>query len=380
LTDRPERALIEEGRRGTREDLRRGRARSLDMASTSPARDAAETKEVRGVLAAVGHTPLVALERLFPDSGLRLYGKLEALNPGGSIKDRPALLIIEEGLRSGEIAPGATIIESSSGNMGVGLAQACLYHGLRFICVVDPKAAEQNLQVLRTYGAEIETVDEPDRETGEFLPARLRRVEALCAQIPGSFWPNQYANRGNPIAHYETTMREIAEVLEDGPDYLFLATSTCGTLRGCGEYIRDHGLGTRIIAVDAQGSMIFGDEKGERHIPGIGAGLKPPHCDPSLIFDSLQVSDADCVRGCRRLLASEAILAGGSSGAVVAAIEKLRTRIPDGSTCVAILCDRGERYLDTIYSDSWVREHCGDLGDASTFPVAELPPGKAASS
>lgn len=292
---------------------------------------------------------------------MHLYGKLEALNPGGSIKDRPALAILTEALADGSVQPGDVVVESSSGNMGVGLAQACRYHGLRFICVVDPKTAEQNLKVLRAYGAEIDYVAQPDPETGEFLQARLKRVESLVRELGNAFWPNQYANRNNPASHYRTTMTEITTALDGQVDYLFAATSTCGTIRGCGEYIQDHALATHLIAVDAVGSLIFSDVKGYRRIPGLGAGLRPPLCDVELVDECIHVNDLDCVLGCRRLVAREAILAGGSSGGVVAAVTQALDRLPDGANCVLILPDRGERYLDTIYDDDWVRQELGEV-------------------
>lgn len=314
-----------------------------------------------GVLSTIGHTPLVLLKRLMPAAGFQLYAKLEAVNPGGSIKDRPALLILEEALRSGAVGPGTVVVESSSGNMGIGLAQACRYHGLRFICVVDSRTAEQNLRVLRAYGAEIDLVTEPDPVSGELLQARLHRIQALLKEIQGAFWPNQYANRYNPAAHYHTTMHEVAMELGGKIDVLFVATSTCGTIRGCAEYARDHGLSTRVVAVDVLGSLIFDNRLAKRLIPGLGAGLRPPLCDVSLIDDIVLVSDLECVVGCRRLVGREAILAGGSSGAVVAAVEKLRDSIPVDANCVVILPDRGERYLDSIYDDGWVREHFGEV-------------------
>jgi N-(2-amino-2-carboxyethyl)-L-glutamate synthase len=297
-----------------------------------------------------------------PSAEFQLYAKLEAVNPGGSIKDRPALLILEEALGSGTVGPGTVVIESSSGNMGIGLAQACRYHGLSFICVVDSRTSEQNLRVLRAYGAEIDVVTEPDPASGELLQARLNRVQALLKEIPGAFWPNQYANQHNPASHYHTTMHEVATVLAGKIDVLLVATSTCGTIRGCAEYARDHGLSTRIVAVDALGSLIFDNRRAKRLIPGLGAGLRPPLCDLSLIDDVILVTDLDCVVGCRRLVGREAILAGGSSGAVVSALDKIQDRIPRGANCVVILPDRGERYLDTIYDDGWVRQHFGEVG------------------
>jgi N-(2-amino-2-carboxyethyl)-L-glutamate synthase len=314
-----------------------------------------------GILETIGRTPLVRLRRFLPEAGFALYAKLEALNPGGSIKDRPALRILCEALRSGRVAPCGVVVESSSGNMGIGLAQVCRFHRLRFICVVDPKTAAQNMAILRTYGAEVDFVAEPDPESGEFLQARLNRVRQLVAEIPGAFWPNQYANADNPGAHYLTTMREIAAALDSRIDVLLVPTSTCGTIRGCAEYARDHGLATRVIAVDAVGSLIFADRKAKRLIPGLGAGLRPPLCDLSLFPEYVLVDDRDCVRGCRLLIEREAILAGGSGGGAMAALLKVRDRIPPGSNCVVILPDRGERYLDTIYRDDWVREHLGEI-------------------
>ena len=314
-----------------------------------------------GILATIGRTPLVHLRRMVPGARFKLFAKLEALNPGGSVKDRPALAILTDALRSGEIGPETLIIESSSGNMGIGLAQACRYYGLRFLCVVDPKTAPTNLRMLRAYGADIDLVAEPDPETGEFLQARLNRVRELVAKTGDAFWPNQYAHLKNPGSHYGTTMHEVATALGGRLDYLFVATSTCGTVRGCGEYVRDHGLSTRVVAVDAVGSLIFSDVRAKRLVPGLGAGIRPPLCDLSVIDECVHVDDLDCILGCRRLVAREAILAGGSSGGVLSAIEKLKDRIPDDAVVVAILPDRGERYLDTLFSDDWVREHYGEV-------------------
>ncbi len=315
----------------------------------------------KSVIDAIGDTPLVRLSRLLPDAGFELFAKLEALNPGGSAKDRPARKILQDAIETGAIGPATVVIESSSGNMGVGLAQVCAYLGLRFICVVDPRAAPRNLQVLQAYGAEIERVEEPDPETGEFLQARLERVRQLLTEIEPSFWPNQYANRSNARAHYETTMREIVEELGGGLDYLFCPVSTCGTLRGCVEFLREQGLKTRVIAVDADGSLIFGERRKPRLIPGMGAGLRPQLCDPDLFDQCVHVSDLECVVGCRRLVQREAILAGGSSGGVVMAVDRLKSDIPRGASCVVILPDRGERYLETVYSDEWVRQHLGEI-------------------
>ncbi|HEY6186698.1 MAG TPA: 2,3-diaminopropionate biosynthesis protein SbnA [Pyrinomonadaceae bacterium] len=313
-----------------------------------------------GILSTIGNTPLVRLRRIIRDLPFELYGKLEAFNPGGSTKDRPALNIITHGVESGEINSETVVIESSSGNMGIGLAQACAYHGLRFICVIDPKTTLQNIRLLEVYGAQVDLVSEPDPLTGEYLQARIDRVQELLSSTAHSFWPNQYANTYNNRAH-RRTMSEIVTALGREPDYLFCATSTCGTLRGCSEYIREHKLKTKIFAVDAEGSVIFGGKKAKRLIPGHGASMQPQLYHPDLHDVCVHVNDLDCVVGCRRLVRLEALLAGGSSGAVMMAVERISPEIPRDAICVAIFPDRGERYLDTIYSDEWVRNNFGEV-------------------
>ncbi|MFI5527234.1 2,3-diaminopropionate biosynthesis protein SbnA [Kitasatospora sp. NPDC051853] len=314
-----------------------------------------------GVLGTIGATPLVELTRLDPARRFRTFAKLEAHNPGGSMKDRSALEMLGERIRTGELVPGrSTVVESSSGNLGIGLAQVCAYYGLRFICVVDPRTNQQNIAIMRALGAEVEVVRETDPATGEYLPVRIRRIQELTTLTGHAYWPNQYANPLNPQAH-RRTMREIVEGLPDGVDYLFCATSSCGTLRGCAEYVRERGLPVTVVAVDAAGSAIFGRPPGPRLIPGHGAAIRPGLYRDGLADEVVHVTDLDCVVGCRRLAAREAILAGGSSGAVVAAVELMADRIPAGATCALVLPDRGERYLDTIYDDEWVGRHFGDI-------------------
>jgi N-(2-amino-2-carboxyethyl)-L-glutamate synthase len=312
------------------------------------------------ILATAQKTPLLRLTRAGGKHQFNLYAKLETFNPGGSIKDRAAFNIIERALDRGEIRAGATIIESSSGNMGIGLAQACAYWGLRLICVVDPKTSAQNINILKAYGSEVDIVTRPDPVTGEFLQARLNRVSELLNMYPNSFWPNQYSNLDNSAAHY-ITMGEISDELGSKIDYLLCATSTCGTARGCADYIRDRSMHTQLIAVDAEGSVLFNGQSGARLIPGHGSGVVPRLYRSGIAERCIKVSDLDCVVGCRRLVRREAILVGGSSGAVFSALERIKAEITEGANCVMIFADRGERYLDTIYSDEWVRTHFGDV-------------------
>lgn len=312
------------------------------------------------LLDTIGHTPLVRLAHLFPHKHYELFGKLEAFNPGGSMKDRPAVSMLEAGLANGTVTSDSTLVESSSGNLAIGLAQACAVKRVKLIVVVDPKVTAANLKILRAYGAQIDMVSTPDPQTGEFLAARRQRVRDLLNTIPHAINLNQYANPGNPAAHRTGTVHEILQTLENRLDYLFVSVSTCGTLRGAREAIEARGLKTRIIAVDACGSVIFG-KRGPRLLPGHGAGIIPEHMRPGLEDEALLISDADCVAGCRELVRAEGILAGASSGGMIIALHNMQHRIAPQSRVAMILPDRGERYLDTVYDDNWCRSHFTEI-------------------
>jgi len=314
----------------------------------------------QGALSAIGNTPLVKLSKIIKGAQFHLYAKLEALNPGGSMKDRAAISMLRHAIETGIVRPGMSIIESSSGNMGIGLAQACAYFGLTFICVVDQKTTSQNIALLKAYGAKIEMVSTPDPVTGEFLKARIDRVQQLLQTVENCYWPNQYSNVYNSKS-YQKLMDEVVDQLGPEIDYLFCATSTCGTMRGCAEYVREHNLKTKIMAVDAVGSVIFDGKSSKRLIPGHGAAVRPLLYQPGLADQVIHVSDLDCLVGCRGLARREALVLGGSSGALITAIENVKEGIRPGAVCVVILPDRGDRYLDTIYSDEWVMEHFGDV-------------------
>ncbi|XID92040.1 2,3-diaminopropionate biosynthesis protein SbnA [Paenibacillaceae bacterium WGS1546] len=313
-----------------------------------------------GIGGTIGCTPLVPLRRAFGDASFVAYAKLEMANPGGSSKDRPALRILREAIRSGEIRRGTTVIESSSGNMAVSLAQLCGYLGLRFICVVDPRTTDHHLRLIRLLGGQIELVEEPDPLSGDYLPARIERVQRLRREIGDCYWTNQYGNPNNYLSHYDTTMPEMLAALPR-IDYLFCGVSSCGTLRGCAERLKQSGRDTVIVAVDAEGSVIFGGTRGKRRLPGLGAAMTPSIAKRELIDRIVYVAERDCVEGCRHLLRSEAIMAGASSGGLIAAIRSMRDEIPAGSVCAAILPDRGDRYLDTVFDDEWVLRHIGPI-------------------
>jgi 2,3-diaminopropionate biosynthesis protein SbnA len=305
------------------------------------------------VVACVGHTPLVALGRQFPPPGPTVIAKLELMNPSGSMKDRSAAYIIERGIADGTITAASHLIESSSGNFGIALAAAARVHGLDFSCVVDPKTTPANLRILRQLGARVELVTEPD-DHGCHLDARLARVAQLCREQPGTVWINQYANERAWLAHYHGTAGEILADLDRPLDCLVAPVSTTATLLGLARRLRGVFPRLHVVAVDATGSVIFGGPPGPRHMPGFGAGRRPELLAPDEIDEVVYVSDRDAVAGCRSLATREGILAGGSSGAVVAAIERLRPRLPEHWQVLTVLPDRGERYLDQVYDDDWV--------------------------
>lgn len=321
-----------------------------------------------GILGGIGRTPLIELAR-FRDTRLRVWAKLEFCNPGGSSKARPAAKMIADALGSGLIAPGDTVVESSSGNMGIGLAQACARAGLRFICVTDTRANPTAIKTMRALGADVRVVSEPDPDTGDLLVARLHEVARLVGEIPGACWLDQYANASNPGAHATGTMREIDEALDGTVDYLFVATGTGGTLRGCLDYLDAAGRSTQVIAVDAIGSVLFGGERGGRKLPGMGAGRPSPlieGLDPHRVE---HVSEPDCVLHCRDLASREAIFAGASSGGVIAALNRIAPELPAGSRCACILPDSGTPYLDTVYDDEWVVRELGFVPSPATEVV-----------
>lgn len=305
------------------------------------------------VLACVGNTPLVRLTRLFPQPDVEVIAKLELMNPGGSQKDRPARYIIEGGLADGSIPRGAHLVESSSGNFGIALGIAARLHGLRFTCVVDPKATPANIAILHHLGADVDIVRESD-EGGGYLQTRIDRVQELLNEIPGAIWVNQYANNRNWQAYYHGTGAEMSEQLVQPPAYFFAAVSTTGSILGCSRRLRERFPDMRVVAVDAAGSIIFGRPPGPREIPGIGASRVPELLRPEEIDEVVHVDDLEAAHACRTLLATEGIFAGGSTGSVVAAIARVLPELERPCRIVTIFPDRGDRYLDLVYDDDWL--------------------------
>ncbi|MGW7362924.1 2,3-diaminopropionate biosynthesis protein SbnA [Streptomyces sp. NPDC054841] len=313
----------------------------------------------------------VDLRRLF---GRPLYLKCEGFNFAGSIKLRAASEMVASAERAGDLRPGMTIIESSSGNLGVALSLVAISKGYRFLCVTDSRCTMASRQLMQRLGAEVHVVTESRHERG-LLGARLDRVGQLCADNEDFYWLNQYANSGNWTAHYQTTGPQIAKEFPD-LDVLFVGAGTTGTLMGCARYFRETSPSVTIVGVDAVGSVNFGGEPAPRMIPGVGTSVRPPIFDPSCLDDTVLVPETDTVRACRALL-REGFLLGGSTGTVLSGAARwLRENRPDDRelTAVAIAPDLGERYLDTVYHDEWVRDIYGpDVLDDST-PSATADP------
>lgn len=308
------------------------------------------------VIQCIGNTPLVSLRRLFQDPQIDVIAKLEFLNPGGSVKDRPARFIIEQGLQDGTITPDTHLIESTSGNLGIALAMVARLYNLQFTCVVDPKILSTNFRILKQLGASVEMVDKPDNQGG-FLQTRIQRVHEILRATPHGLWINQYANQLNWQAHYYGTGKEIIEALDKPIDCIAISVSTTGTILGLARCLREEWPHLQVIAVDAVGSVIFGGLSGPRNIPGIGASRVPELLSPSEIDQVIYVDDQGAIQGCRNLLLEEGILAGGSSGSIITAIQKVSATFPRPYRILTILPDRGERYLDTIYNDQWIEPH-----------------------
>lgn len=313
----------------------------------------------------IGNTPIVRLSRIFGNQDVRVYAKLELLNPGGSVKDRPAKFIIEQGLRDGSIPKGAHLIESTSGNLGVALAMMSRVYNLQLTCVVDPNISKTNLEIMKLYGAHIEMVTERDA-CGGYLETRIARVKSLLQEKQSGVWINQYANVRNWQSHYHGEGEELLKQLPECPDYLVMGVSTSGTILGIARRLREAYPELKVIGVDALGSMLFGNKPGKRFLPGIGASRVPELLAKEEIDDVIYASDLESCESCLDLVKDEGIFAGGSSGSVVAAIKKLIPHIPKGSCIATLFPDRGDRYMDLVYNAEW--RATLQQGDAQFIP------------
>lgn len=298
------------------------------------------------------------LRDLVPES--ICYLKLEGLQATGSIKIKPALFMIDDLERRGLAIPGeTTIIESSSGNLGVALSMICRIRNYNFICVTDPNIAPSNKCTIEAYGGKVLMVDKRD-VNGGFLESRINFIKQLLAENPAYIWLNQYANPANKRAHADWTAMEILKNFPY-PDYLFVGSGTTGTLMGLVERFREKSPSTKIIAVEPAGSVTFDKtQKARRLIPGIGTSRTPELANPSQLFDIVYVKEEDTIKFCHMMAKKYGLLLGGSSGSVIAAISAYADRLEKNSQIVTISPDFGDRYLDTIYSPQWVETHFGE--------------------
>ena len=289
--------------------------------------------------------------------GHSLFLKSEGFNFAGSIKLKAATEMVDAAERDGILRPDSILVESSSGNLGVALSMIAASRGYRFLCVTDPRCNLTTRRLMEALGSHVHIVAEPDAISG-FLGARIDYVRQLCDSDERYVWLDQYNNPSNWKAHYRRTAPAIARHFPQ-LDVLFVGAGTTGTLMGCARYFREWHRPVRVVAVDAAGSVTFGDAPGRRMIPGLGMSMRPPLLDESYVDEVVRVEEVDTVRACHRL-ARRGFLFGGSTGTVVSgAMGWLAQHDGEELTAVAIAPDLGERYLDTVYQTNWLQDLYG---------------------
>lgn len=329
------------------------------------------------VLETIGNTPLVKLNRFGTHTPATIYGKLEYMNPGGSVKDRPAFQIIKDAEEAGLLKPGGTIVEATSGNTGAGLALAAAIRGYKCIFVMPDKMSDEKIRSLRAYGAKVvitPTNVEPEDPRSYYCVSRR-----IADETPGAFYANQYHNQSNPKAHYLTTGPEIWKQLDGKIDAFVSAAGTGGTISGTGKFLKEQNSDIRMIAADPIGSVYYDYFYTGKMPPahsykaeGFGEDFLPSTMHFDFVDEVIRVTDKECFDACRKLVREEGLYTGGSSGGAVAAAVKYAERINKPINIVCILCDSASRYLSKIFDDEWMREN-GFLGeDPLGSTVAEL--------
>jgi cysteine synthase len=289
----------------------------------------------------IGRTPLVRLNRLSKPGSATIYGKVEFFNPGGSVKDRICLNMINEAERQGKLKPGGTIVEPTSGNTGIGLALISAVRGYKLILVMPESMSMERASLLSSYGAQLVLTP-----AWEGMKGSIREAESLLSQNPSYFMPDQFSNPANPAMHKKTTAPEIWEALDGKIDAFVAAVGTGGTITGCGEVFKERIPSVKVIAVEPAGSPVLsGGEPGPHKIQGIGAGFIPQVLNRKILDRVIKVTDDEAYQTAKQLSKMEGLLVGISAGANVFAAQQVAEELGPGKNVVTILCDTGERYI-----------------------------------
>ncbi|HTX02837.1 MAG TPA: cystathionine beta-synthase [Candidatus Acidoferrales bacterium] len=303
-------------------------------------------------LQAVGRTPLVRLNKVMDGATCLVLAKVEYMNPGGSVKDRPAVAMIEDAERSGVLRAGATIIEATSGNTGTGLAMAAAIRGYRCILVMPDKMSKEKIDLLRAYGAEV--VVTPTNVPNDSPESYYSVASRLAAEIPGAFIPDQWHNHMNPDAHFNTTGPEIWEQTEGRITHFVCGMGTGGTISGTARFLKEKNPKIIVTGADPEGSIYSGDTPKSYKVEGIGMSYLPQTVDMRVIDKILRISDKESFLMARRIAREEGLLVGGSSGTAVAAAARVAQHLADGDVLVVIMPDSGRGYMSKIFNDEWM--------------------------
>src|SRR5881409_27831 len=304
------------------------------------------------ILQSIGKTPLVRLRRLSEELQASVYVKLEALNPGGSVKDRVGLAMVAEAERRGWLRPGGTIIEATAGNTGVGLAMAAAVKGYRCIFVLPDKMSGEKIRLLKAYGAEV--VITPTNVAPDSPESYNGVADRLAHEIPGAWRPNQFTNLANPDVHYRTTGVEIWEQTEGRVTVFVAGVGTGGTISGVARYLKEQNPEVKVIGADPEGSVLSGDSPHPWKVEGIGEDFVPKTFNSQLVDEWIRVGDAESFLTARNLARREGILVGGSSGTAVAAALRYARRLTEEHLVVALCADTGRNYLSKLFDDNWL--------------------------